>query len=180
MELWYSIVNECRSLLAQGGVVLWIILGVGVWLYSVLIATWHAASPMLEKIRSGVIDQALSEGEVLNEYAIYHLEQLSWVDRRLPVIGVMIGACTLGGLLGTVSGMLKTFENMASSSQVDPLEKIASGISEALITTQAGLLIALPAAFLFVLLKSRVKALHEELEVHLHGELAALYGKENQ
>ena len=178
MEFLTSILRECRTLLDQGGVVLWIILAVGVWLYSVLFSTWFAAAPLRDLIKDGVVVENGSERFLLNEYSIFHLDKIAWVDRRIPVIGVMIGVCTLGGLLGTVSGMLSTFENMASASQVDPMQKIASGISEALVTTQAGLLIALPAAFMFALLRSRVKAVHELLEENMHANLATAYGKE--
>ena len=48
-----------------------------------------------------------------------------------------------GVLLGTVSGMLVTFSGLATSSAAQPIDKISVGISEALITTQAGLLIAM-------------------------------------
>ena len=178
MEILQSIVGECKALLQQGGLVLWVILAVGVWLYTVLLATWRVAVPLREAISEGISEAGSSQRQLHNTYTIFLLERLAWVDRRIPVIGVMIGVCTLGGLLGTVSGMLSTFENMASVSQVDPMEKIASGISEALITTQAGLLIALPASFIFALLKSRVGAIHLQLEKKMHADLAAAYGKE--
>ncbi|MFC5049452.1 MotA/TolQ/ExbB proton channel family protein [Rubritalea spongiae] len=174
----HSILQECQTLLDQGGVVLWIILAVGVWLYTMLLATWRAAAPLCDLIREGVSGEDDSKRFLMNEYTIFQLDKLAWVDRRIPVIGVMIGVCTLGGLLGTVSGMLATFENMASASQADPMQKIASGISEALVTTQAGLLVALPAAFMFALLKSRVSAVHALLEENLHADLAVAHRKE--
>lgn len=178
MQIVQTIFQECVTLLDQGGVVLWIILAVGVWLYTMLLATWRAAAPLCDLIREGIVKGDNSQRFLLNEYTIFQLDKLAWVDRRIPVIGVMIGVCTLGGLLGTVSGMLATFENMASASQVDPMQKIASGISEALVTTQAGLLIALPAAFIFALLKSRVNAVHALLEENLHADLVVMHRKE--
>ncbi|MFC4994896.1 MotA/TolQ/ExbB proton channel family protein [Rubritalea tangerina] len=111
---------------------------------------------------------------IQREYTIFELDQLAWIGRRLPVIGVMVGICTLGGLLGTVSGMLVTFTKMASSSYGDPMEKIAAGISEAMITTQAGLLFALPAAFAYAMLVVRVRRVHSLLEQHLSVDLKNL------
>lgn len=176
MELLRSLIDECQFLLMQGGVVLWAILAVGVWLYTMLANTWSAVMPMQQQIQQGVRERPDSERrEIVRDYAIFELETLAWVDRRIPVIGVMIGVCSLGGLLGTVSGMLETFQNMSSQASGDVMEKIAAGISEALITTQAGLLIALPAAFFFVLLQSKVKAVHQLLEKNLHGDLAEFY-----
>ncbi len=53
---------------------------------------------------------------------------------------------------------------MASQHTVKPIDSISSGISEALITTQTGLLIAIPAAILFSLLKSQFQHISGQLE----------------
>lgn len=156
MPLFHQITNECKALLNEGGLVLWGILVVGVWLYTVIFSTWCG----LQRFESQLDNEFVSDGgakrSIAREFAIFELDRLAWVERRTPVIGVMIGVCTLGGLLGTVSGMLATFSNMATLSAVSPMEKIAVGISEALVTTQAGLLMAVPAAFLYALLLRRV------------------------
>ena len=49
-----------------------------------------------------------------------------------------------------------------------PIDKISVGISEALITTQAGLLIAIPAAFLLALLRKQTTSTHATLQQRLH------------
>jgi biopolymer transport protein ExbB len=67
----------------------------------------------------------------------------------------MIGAAPLLGLLGTVSGMFKTFGGMATSSVNAPIDVISAGISEALITTETGLVIGVPTLIVCTLLKSR-------------------------
>jgi biopolymer transport protein ExbB len=70
-------------------------------------------------------------------------------DRDLRVMTVCVSAAPLVGLLGTVTGMLATFGALASGSGGDKtMAMIASGISEALITTETGLVIALPGLFL--------------------------------
>lgn len=175
MEYVGEIFAECQSFLHQGGVVLWAILLVGVWLYSVLASTWRAVDSVRGGLEGGSVSSSGDQRGIINDYAIFQLERLACVDRRLPVIGVMVGVCSLGGLLGTVLGMLTTFENMAHLTDADPMEKIASGISVALITTQAGLLIALPAAFLFALLQSRVKAIHALLDENLQSAIVGCY-----
>ena len=75
-------------------------------------------------------------------------------ERRFPFAFVMIGAAPLIGLLGTVSGMFKTFSGM-SAAVSSPLDVISSGISEALITTQTGLVIGVPTYIVCAILKSR-------------------------
>lgn len=171
MSFLESMLNETQAVLDQGGLVLWAILLVGVWLYSILISTLRGTEPLKQEIEKGITNIHESEKVIQREYTIFLLEKLAWIDRRLPVIAVMIGICTLGGLLGTVAGMLSTFENMASAIQADPMQKVATGISKALITTQVGLLFALPASFIFALLRSRVKALHLLVEENFHKDI---------
>jgi biopolymer transport protein ExbB len=68
--------------------------------------------------------------------------------RDLRLMRVCISAAPLLGLLGTVTGMLATFEALASGSGGDEtMGLVARGISEALITTETGLVIALPGVF---------------------------------
>lgn len=69
-------------------------------------------------------------------------------ERDLRVMRVCVTAAPLVGLLGTVTGMLDTFGALASGSGGEKtMEMIAAGISEALITTETGLVIALPGLF---------------------------------
>lgn len=66
-------------------------------------------------------------------------------DRDLKVMQTCVSVAPLLGLLGTVTGMLATFAALASGSGGDKtMGLVASGISEALITTETGLLVALP------------------------------------
>lgn len=68
--------------------------------------------------------------------------------RDLSVMKTCVGAAPLVGLLGTVVGMLSTFGALASGSGGDKtMGLVAEGISEALITTETGLVIALPGLF---------------------------------
>ncbi len=75
--------------------------------------------------------------------------ELASFERDLRVMKVCIGAAPLLGLLGTVTGMLSTFDALASGSGGEKtMELVAKGISEALITTETGLVIALPGVFM--------------------------------
>ena len=66
-------------------------------------------------------------------------------------LGAMIAAAPLLGLLGTVSGMVKTFESLARQAGGKSMEDLARGISEVLVATESGLLVALPALLLVYL-----------------------------
>jgi biopolymer transport protein ExbB len=63
-------------------------------------------------------------------------------------LGAMIAAAPLLGLLGTVSGMEKTFESLAARGGDKSMEGLAGGISEVLVATESGLAVAIPALLL--------------------------------
>jgi biopolymer transport protein ExbB len=71
---------------------------------------------------------------------------------RLPLLATLAGLLPLMGLLGTVLGMVQTFTALESGG-LGEIDRLAAGISQALITTQAGLVVALP-----ILLMHRVLA----------------------
>ncbi len=71
--------------------------------------------------------------------------------RQRASIGPMIAAAPLLGLLGTVSGMEKTFENLSVAAGEKSMEGLANGISEVLVATQSGLTVAIPAMLLVYL-----------------------------
>ena len=80
----------------------------------------------------------------------------SYLNRRLRFLLVLASSAPLIGLLGTVAGMLRTFAGL-SMEESYKMDLVASGISQALVTTQAGLLIAIPALAFLHLLNRRKK-----------------------
>src|SRR5690606_21020423 len=84
--------------------------------------------------------------------------------RRVKFANIIVGAAPLTGLLGTVSGMLTTFSGIAGGAGGEAtVNTIASGISEALITTETGLVLAIPAYFAL----SRIRTMIGEMELFL-------------
>jgi biopolymer transport protein ExbB len=71
--------------------------------------------------------------------------EMAFLERGLVALSSVANVAPLLGFLGTVSGMISAFEAIANADQVNA-KLVASGISEALITTAAGLLIAIPAS----------------------------------
>lgn len=80
----------------------------------------------------------------------------------LPLIGVLAAVAPLLGLLGTVTGMMSTFEVM-SLFGTGNAKGMAGGISEALITTQTGLIVAIPGLYMKNFLERRAQALQRQL-----------------
>lgn len=85
------------------------------------------------------------------------------VQRRVTFLNTLVAAAPLMGLLGTVIGMLGTFAGISSSGGAETVDVVAKGISEALITTQTGLFIALPGIFLVLIIRRRIHAVEAAL-----------------
>ncbi len=81
------------------------------------------------------------------------------LERRLPILDVVVAVSPLLGLLGTVVGIIKSFNIMAALQGVNQPSALSVGIAEALITTAAGLVIAIPAMLVYSYLSSVVDRL---------------------
>jgi biopolymer transport protein ExbB len=77
------------------------------------------------------------------------------LERFLNTLGTIAAISPLLGLLGTVTGIIKAFNAIQAGGMGDP-RALSGGIAEALITTAAGLLVAIPALFAYRALRSRV------------------------
>lgn len=85
------------------------------------------------------------------------------LERYINVIGTIAGISPLLGLLGTVSGMIKSFNIISIQGVADPAS-LAGGISEALITTAAGLVVAIPSFVIYRYLANKADSLILEME----------------
>ena len=73
----------------------------------------------------------------------------------LTVLPILVSAMPLLGLLGTVNGLLSTFRMMASNVVVDQLDFVSTGVADALVTTQLGMITAIPGLLLYTYLRGR-------------------------
>ena len=88
--------------------------------------------------------------------------QLPRIRRSLPTITILAATAPLMGLLGTVTGMVATFDVIALFGTGNA-KALSGGISQALITTQSGLLVGIPGFFMSRLLSRRAQAIERRL-----------------
>lgn len=88
---------------------------------------------------------------------------LPHIERKLKIAEAVVQAAPLLGLLGTVSGMILTFDALRTYSNANGL--LAEGIARALYTTEFGLLVAIPGVFFSFLLQQKINALRVECRV---------------
>ena len=114
-----------------------------------------------------IIENAFQEGL---------LKELPMLERFLPTLGVLAAVAPLLGLLGTVTGMINTFQIITQYGTGDP-RMMSGGISEALVTTQLGLAVAVPIMLLHHLLERRVDKIVADMEEKGTGFAVALMKK---
>lgn len=85
------------------------------------------------------------------------------LDRFIGTLGTVASLTPLMGLLGTVIGMIRTFNAITTAGIGNPAS-LAGGIAEALITTAAGLTVAIPALLAYKYLRGRVQTLVVQME----------------
>tara|TARA_B100001250_G_scaffold405257_1_gene422480 strand:- start:1724 stop:2392 length:669 start_codon:yes stop_codon:yes gene_type:complete len=92
---------------------------------------------------------------------------LSYLGRLLNALGTIGVLSPLMGLLGTIVGMIAAFDAIAQAGAGDPAA-VAAGISQALITTASGLIVAIPTIVFHRYLSARAEKAFKEIELYCH------------
>jgi biopolymer transport protein ExbB len=100
-------------------------------------------------------------------------QQKMLLERNLAILGTMAVVAPLIGLLGTVWGIMRAFSDMALTGSAAP-SVVAAGVAEALITTAAGLVIAIPALMLYNHFTQRMNVMLTVAENHARNIRSAL------
>ncbi len=177
------------ELVLAGGPVMWPLMALSLWLWSLVLAkflwVWSAERERLDVVAAvaclqrgqppqprGPRSQALRTFMALRCDG-GRSDQLWWeaaVRRQTPVLWrhvntvlVLAAVAPLLGLLGTVNGMIDTFQVIRFFGTSNA-QALSAGISRALITTQTGLLVAIPGLFAGYFLRRQVRKLQQGLE----------------
>ncbi|MBN1906358.1 MAG: MotA/TolQ/ExbB proton channel family protein [Deltaproteobacteria bacterium] len=122
-----------------------------------------AANWQMEIIKGFLSKRTFNDDLDRSILEVLRLRQIRFVMGSNKSIGILASIAPLLGLLGTVSGMITTFLVIAKSGTGDA-KALASGISEALITTQTGLVVAVPGLFLANFLRRRSNTIEDRIQ----------------
>ena len=128
-----------------------------------VIASLQRNSPLGRLLAAGLAsrhrprEQMMERLEDTGRHVVHELE------RFLNTLGTIAGVTPLIGLLGTVTGIIKAFNAISAGGMGDP-KMLSGGISEALITTAAGLLVAIPSLIAYHYLRGRVDGIVIDME----------------
>ena len=171
----------------QGGAVMWPLLGCTVVLWFALGYRWMLLNRGTDKsVRvlingflrgkpreaKGIVDDAVARGIALQAQQRPYLRErlddafsdyLSDIKRYRITISTAVAIAPLLGLLGTVTGMIETFDSLGDMTLFSQSGGIAGGIAVALFTTQMGLIVAVPGVILKTILDRRETQIQHDL-----------------
>jgi len=125
--------------------------------------TLHQSSPLGQILAAGLAYRHASREIVKESIQDSGRHVVHELERYLTTLGTIAAISPLMGLLGTVIGMIKVFAAITASGVGNP-GVLAGGISEALITTAAGLTVAIPSLIGYRYLRGRVDVLVVQME----------------
>lgn len=125
--------------------------------------TRQQSSPLSSLIISCLESEHLGRSEAKERMEEVGIVEVSTLSRYVGALSTIATVSPLLGLLGTVTGMIKVFKSVASTT--DPqISQLAGGIWEALLTTVAGLAVAIPSYLVFRYLESRIEKIASGLQ----------------
>jgi biopolymer transport protein ExbB len=119
--------------------------------------------PVASVMKAGLLRYGHSREDIektIENAAMYELDRL---ERRMGVLATTANVAPMLGFLGTVTGMIKSFATLAESGLTNP-GAVAAGISEALLTTAAGLMIAIPAQLAYNWFNTKITRFVRDIE----------------
>jgi biopolymer transport protein ExbB len=119
--------------------------------------------PVASIVKAGLLRHGRPKDEVEMGLQDASAHELAMLERGLPILATIATIAPLLGFLGTVTGMINSFDALAAVGLNNPAA-VAKGISEALITTAAGLIIAIPVQMAYNYLITRVNDLVRSME----------------
>ncbi|GEM_PF-460286 len=171
-EFFGNALLEVQGLLEVGGGVLVAIFTVAIVLWTLIIErfayAWWAHPGRAEDVAhqwDAMPDKDSWDAQVIRRLWISEITMD--LERGLSMIRALVSVCPLLGLLGTTTGMVEVYETMAIAGNGEP-RMMAAGVSQAMVTTMAGLVVALSGIFFSLRLERLLLAERDHIASRLH------------
>jgi len=134
-------------------------------------------SPASNIMRAGIMNRDRSESTIKEAILSAASLEIPKLERFLSALGTIAHIAPLLGLLGTVTGNIKAFDVLSAAGTNAAPEELAKGIAEALLTTAAGIIVAVPTVIFYNYLVNRVNHIILRLENKVNDVVLMLKGK---
>lgn len=124
-----------------------------------------ATSPVARAIAAGATAARNFGGkeEIQGKMDEVLLHENGLLDKRVGFLAMLGNVATLTGLLGTITGMIKSFAAVSNANPAEKASLLAAGIAEAMNATAFGLIVAIPALLAFAIMQNRANELAEDI-----------------
>ena len=126
--------------------------------------TKNAALPRV--IKAGLMRASRSEEQIQNALDAASLEVIPQLEKNLPFLALIANIATLLGLLGTISGLIRSFASIANADPAQRQALLSAGISEAMYATAFGLVVAIATMVAHSILSSKASRIVSEIDEH--------------
>jgi biopolymer transport protein ExbB/TolQ len=125
-----------------------------------------SSSPAIVLLRTAVkrFEAGLSNEEIRDGVEEAAIKQVPRLSERLNYLSLFANISTLLGLLGTIAGLQLSFSSLAAVEAAKKASMLADGISQAMITTAFGLMVAIPCMVLYTILVNKQNRLVKDLD----------------
>ncbi|MBY4678247.1 MotA/TolQ/ExbB proton channel family protein [Marinobacterium arenosum] len=144
---WIDFRLALEQFLHAGGWVLYLILGLCVLLWSLLLERLWFKFRVYPQLR-GALSRALAQARQGWQRQSLRCDLELALSEQLPLIKTLIALCPLVGLLGTVTGMIQVFDALALNGTGNP-RLMAAGVARATLPTLAGMVVAVSGLLIF-------------------------------
>jgi len=124
----------------------------------------NAALPKV--IKAGLMRASRSEEQIQNALDAASLEMIPQLERNLPYLALIANVATLLGLLGTISGLIRSFAAIANADPAQRQALLSAGISEAMFATAFGLVVAIATMVCHSVLSSKASRIVSDIDEH--------------
>ncbi|NOZ62685.1 MAG: MotA/TolQ/ExbB proton channel family protein [Calditrichaeota bacterium] len=131
----------------------------------------NAALPKV--LRAGLEEAGKSPAEIQNALELAALAEIPKLEKRTPYLATIANVSTLLGLLGTIFGLITSFEAVATADASMKATLLSGGISQAMNTTAFGLISAIPCMIAYSVIQEKTNELIDEINQNV----ARVYSK---
>jgi biopolymer transport protein ExbB len=130
--------------------------------------------PLGQLLDTGIENRDLPREDIADILDGELIEARSFLERKNSVLSTISFISPLLGLLGTVTGIIRAFHDLAVSGSGGP-STVMAGVAEALVSTAIGIIVAIPAAIFYNYFMNKVKVMLTEIEANSRRFLAFLH-----
>jgi biopolymer transport protein ExbB/TolQ len=128
-------------------------------------------------VKAGLLKATRDEDEIKNAFEVLLIDCSSLVTQRIGYLAMIANVATLLGLLGTIAGLISSFEAVASADAATKQSLLASGISMSMNATALGLIVAIPVMVAYSVLNGKANRIMDELEKAAGRTMGLLHGR---